>query len=103
MRPTIFPGPFLMLALLVGAVFFPVLFAVCALLPLLMYPKGLRLAAANRRPAWLLDAYVQFVQETYGNIGYLQGLWRYRGFVPETDALVTARYAGGETAVGSLK
>lgn len=83
MRPTIFPVPFLMIALLVGAVFLPVLFAVCALLPLLTYPKGLRLAAANRQPACLLDPYVQFAQETYGNIGYLKGMWEYRHFTPE--------------------
>ncbi len=63
--------------------FLPVLFAVCALLPLLMYPKGVRLAVANKRPECLLDSYVQFAQETYGNIGYLKGMWEYRRFVPE--------------------
>jgi glycosyltransferase involved in cell wall biosynthesis len=83
MRPTIFPGPFLMLGLLVGAVFVPVLFAVCALLPLLMYPKGLRLAVANRRPECLLDSYIQLAQESYGNIGYLKGMWEYRHLVAE--------------------
>jgi glycosyltransferase involved in cell wall biosynthesis len=99
MRPTIFPGPFLMLALLIGSVFFPVLFAVCALLPLLMYPKGLRLAVASRRPECLLDSYVQFAQETYGNIGYLKGMWEYRNFTPEP---VTPS-ANGESQQASVK
>lgn len=85
-RPTIFPGPFLMLALLIGGVFFPVLFAACVLLPLLMYPKGLRLAVAGRRPECLVDSYVQLAQETYGNFGYLKGMWEYRNLVPEMVA-----------------
>ena len=104
MKPTIFPGPFLMVALLVGAVFFPVLFAVFALLPLLMYPKGLRLAVANRRPAWLLDSYVQFAQETYGNIGYLKGMWEYRHFTPEPApqaANAERRQAGMKTGASA--
>ena len=48
-----------------------------------MYPKGLRLAVTNRRPACLLDSYVQLAQEAYGNIGYLKGMWKYRHFAPE--------------------
>jgi hypothetical protein len=49
----------------------------------------------------LLDPYVQLAQESYGNIGYLQGLWRYRGFVPETAATVTAAHVPEESAAGS--
>lgn len=82
MRPTIFPAPFLLLAMIIGAAFFPVLFAVCVLLPLLLYPKWLRLAVTGT-PASLLDPYVQLAQETYGNIGYLTGMWEYRHLVPE--------------------
>jgi glycosyltransferase involved in cell wall biosynthesis len=93
MRPTIFPAPFLILAMLIGAVWLPVLFAMCALLPLLMYPKGLRLAVTLKRPACLLDSYVQLAQESYGNSGYLKGMWEYRHFVPE-HAIPTADAEG---------
>ncbi len=103
MRPTIFPGPVLVLALLAASPFFPFLFALAVLLPQLMYPMGLRLAVAGTKPSCLLDAYVQLAQEAYGNIGYLQGLWRYRGFVPETATSVVAPRARGATTAGSLR
>jgi hypothetical protein len=103
MRPTIFPGPVLVLALLVASVFFPYLLAVTVLLPQLMYPMGLRLALTNRQPACFLDAYVQLAQEAYGNVGYLQGLWRYRGFVPETAPSAVAPRPRDTTAAGSLR
>jgi glycosyltransferase involved in cell wall biosynthesis len=90
MRPTIFPGPVLVVALVVASIFAPYLLAVAAVLPQLMYPKGLRLAVSGRQPSALLDAYVQLAQEAYGNVGYLQGLWRYRGFVPEPAIPVAA-------------
>jgi glycosyltransferase involved in cell wall biosynthesis len=83
MRLTIFPGPALMLALLLTSVFSPIILVLAVLLPQLMYPKGLRLAVTRRRPACVLDAYVQLAQETYGNVGYLKGLWEYRSLLPE--------------------
>lgn len=101
MRPTIFPWPVLVFALLVASAFFPLLLAVTVLLPQLMYPMGLRLALSGRQPACLLDAYVQLAQEAYGNVGYLQGLRRYRGFVPETGDSVAASREGGTARVGS--
>lgn len=103
MRPTIFPGPVLVFALLVASVFIPPLLAAVVLLPQLMYPKGLRLAVTSRRPACLLDPYVQLAQETYGNAGYLQGLWRYRGFTPEPAAPVTAPRSREKTAAGPIR
>jgi hypothetical protein len=66
-----------------------------------LYPAGPRLAVTNRRPACLLDPYVRLAQETYGNIGYLQGLWRYRGFVPEPAS--TARHSQETTAARSVR
>jgi len=89
MRPTIYPGPVLVAALLIAAVFVPLLFVVAVALPMLMYPKGLRLAVASRRPSCMLDAYVQLAAEAYGNVGYVQGLWTYRHLVPEL-AMTTA-------------
>jgi glycosyltransferase involved in cell wall biosynthesis len=103
MRPTIFPGPVLVFALLIASAFLPFLLAVAVLLPQLMYPMGLRLALTGRRPACLLDPYVQLAQEAFGNVGYLQGLWRYRGFVPETTVSVMTPRSHDTTAAGSLQ
>jgi glycosyltransferase involved in cell wall biosynthesis len=103
MRPTIFPGPILVSALVVASVFFPFFLAVAVLLPQLMYPTGFRLALTRRQPASLLDAYVQLAQEAYGNVGYLQGLWRYRGLVPEASVSVAAPRSRDTTATGSLQ
>jgi hypothetical protein len=83
MRPTIFPGPVLVVAVLITAVFFPPLLVAAVMLPQLMYPKGLRLALTLRRPACALDAYLRLAEEAFGNVGYVQGLWAYRDLVPE--------------------
>jgi len=102
MRPTIFPAPVLVCALLAASIFVPFLLVVAAALPQLLYPAGPRLAVTSRRPACLLDPYVRLAQETYGNVGYLQGLWRYREFVPER-ADSAARHPGETTATRSLR
>ena len=103
MRPTIFPGPVLVLALLVASIFAPYLLAVAAVLPQVMYPKGLRLAVSGRQPSALLDAYVQLAQEAYGNVGYLQGLWRYRGFTPEPAIPAAARVTREKVVSGTVR
>jgi glycosyltransferase involved in cell wall biosynthesis len=91
LRPTIMPGPVLVLALVAAAVFLPYLLAVAAVLPQLMYPKGLRLALSSRRISYVLDPYVQLAQESYANIGYLQGLRQYRGLAAEPAISETRR------------
>ena len=48
MRPTIFPSPVLVFALLIASVFVPPVLAAAVLLPQLMYPTGLRLALTKR-------------------------------------------------------
>jgi glycosyltransferase involved in cell wall biosynthesis len=85
MRPTIFPGPVLVAAVLITAIFFPPLLVAAVMLPQLMYPKGLRFALTLRRPACLLDPYVRLAEEAIGNVGYVQGLWAYRNLVPEPE------------------
>ena len=83
--PVIFPGPLLVLVLLITAIRFPRLLVAAVVLPQLMFPRGLRLALTLRRPACALDAYVRLVEEAYGNVGYAQGLWAYRNLVPEPE------------------
>lgn len=83
LSPTLFPAPFAVLAVLGLAAAFPVLLPVAALLPLLLYPRGLWLAITTRRPNSMLDGYIQLGQETCEDIGFLQGLWAFRHLVPE--------------------
>ena len=103
MRPTILPGPVLVLAPLVASIFVPYLLAAAVVLPLLMYPKGLRLAISTRQPSSLLDAYVQLAQEAYGNVGYVQGLWQYRGLVAESAIPAATGDAHEEALSGSVR
>jgi glycosyltransferase involved in cell wall biosynthesis len=78
--PTIFPAPVLVLALLLLSARFPPLGLVSAALPLLLYPRGLRLVAQRHSLTSLADAYLQLAQETCGNAGFLEGLWLFRHF-----------------------
>lgn len=81
--PTFFPGPLLVLVLLLLSARRPSLAVPAVAAPHLLYPQGLRHAIASRSVASLLDAYVQLMQETCGDIGFLEGLWRFRHLVPE--------------------
>jgi glycosyltransferase involved in cell wall biosynthesis len=76
--PTLFPFPLAVAALLVGAFWFPILAAAALLLPQLLYPQGLREAAARRQARLLLDAYLQLLQEACENYGFFTGWWHFR-------------------------
>jgi GT2 family glycosyltransferase len=77
--PKILPGPFAVLALPIAACWLPVLGIPAVLLPILLYPTGLRAALRERRVLPLADGYVELAQEVMHNIGFAQGCWRYRG------------------------
>jgi glycosyltransferase involved in cell wall biosynthesis len=81
--PTIFPGPLVVLILLLLSSWAPLLVVAALVTPQLLYPKGVCHAIMSRSVASLFDAYVQLAQETCGNVGFLEGLWRFRHFVPE--------------------
>jgi glycosyltransferase involved in cell wall biosynthesis len=83
MRLTIFPAPTLVLALMLASVSFPWLLAAAVMLPHLMYPQGLRLAVFRRRLTCAVDPYVELAEEAWGNVGYVEGLWRFRHLIPE--------------------
>jgi glycosyltransferase involved in cell wall biosynthesis len=85
-RPTFFPGPVIVLAMLVSSVRLPILIAVALLAPHLLYPQGLRAAIIERRAQCLLDAYLYLAQEGCDDVGFLEGLWRFRHLVPELPA-----------------
>jgi GT2 family glycosyltransferase len=84
--PTLFPGPLVVPVLVVLSTRRPWLAAAAIAVPHLLYPQGLRHAITRRSGASLLDAYVQLAQETYGNIGFLEGLWHFRNSAPETTS-----------------
>jgi glycosyltransferase involved in cell wall biosynthesis len=77
-RPTVFPVPVLVAGAALAAVREPRLAPLAAAAPALLYPSGAAAALRARRPRLLLDAYVQLAQETLGNAGVADGLWRYR-------------------------
>jgi GT2 family glycosyltransferase len=82
--PVFFPGPLLVLGLLSLSPRFPFLAVAALAVPHLLYPQGLRHALTSRSGASLLDAYVQLAQETCEDVGFLEGLWRFRHLVPES-------------------
>jgi len=90
MSPTFFPGPILVLVMLLLSGRLRLL---AVALPHLLYPLGLRHAISSHSGASLLDAYIQLAQETYQDIGFLEGLWLFRHLVPEADS-EAARAAG---------
>jgi len=53
---------------------------------------------STRTGTSLLDAYVQFGQETCGNIGFLRGLWLFRHLVPEQGAAASPRAGSPDEA-----
>jgi glycosyltransferase involved in cell wall biosynthesis len=83
MPPTFFPGPLTVMMMLALSGWVPALAVAALLMPQLLYPKGARTAFASRSISSLPDAYVQLAQETWSNVGFLEGLWRFRHFVPE--------------------
>ena len=81
--PTLFPGPIVVLALLLLSARRPSLAVAAAAIPHVLYPLGLRAAIASRSAESLLDAYIELAQEACGNIGFVEGLWLFRDLVPE--------------------
>ncbi|MGI8330058.1 glycosyltransferase family 2 protein [Actinomadura scrupuli] len=84
-RPTLFPWPPLVAALLAAAAWQPATALAAAALPLLLYPAGLRNAVLHGRPEALADPYLQLVQEACENFGFLRGAWAFRRFPRETS------------------
>jgi GT2 family glycosyltransferase len=95
--PTIFPGPVAVLAALMASLGFPPALAAAVALPLLLYPCGPRDAVTTRRPACLLDSYLELAKEASGNAGFAEGWWRFRHLFTE-PAISPAAVAEARTA-----
>ncbi|AQZ67456.1 putative glycosyltransferase [[Actinomadura] parvosata subsp. kistnae] len=76
-RPTLFPWPVLAAGLVLVSPAWPPAAIVAVVLPLLLYPVGLRHVLAGRIEA-LADPYLRIAQEACENIGFLHGLWAFR-------------------------
>ena len=81
--PTIFPWPATVLLALALSAVYPDWLAVAALLPQLLYPQGLRGTVTGRGAACLVDPYVQLAEESWADLGFVEGLWRFRGLRAE--------------------
>lgn len=101
MPPTLFPGPVLVLVMLLLSKRFRPLATAAFVIPHLLYPRGLRYAISSRSGVSLLDAYIQLAQETCGNIGFVEGLWLFRRIVPEAGT-TTAQAATYQEETGQL-
>ena len=77
-RPTLFPFPLAVAAMLTASAWAPALAPAAVVLPPLLYPQGLRDAVARRRPRSLLDAYFQLLQEACEDYGFVTGWWQFR-------------------------
>jgi glycosyltransferase involved in cell wall biosynthesis len=84
--PVFFPVPVIVLGLLVLSVRRPALAAAAAAAPHVFYPAGMRAAFAQRQARCAGDAYLQLVQEACDDLGFIQGLWRYRDWPGQDDA-----------------
>lgn len=85
-RPTFFPGPFMVITILAISLHIPFLILVAILLPHLLYPQGLLTAITNLRGQSLLDAYLQLLEESSHDVGFIEGLWRFRNLTPEPSS-----------------
>ena len=81
-----FTGLSIVLALLVLSVRRPALAVAAAAAPHVFYPAGVRAAIAQRQARCVLDAYLQLAQEAGDDLGFIQGLWRYRDWPGQEDA-----------------
>jgi GT2 family glycosyltransferase len=82
--PTLFPGPLVVLTLMLMSFLSPMCGVAAVAVPCLLYPRGLRDAITSRSHASLFDGYVQLAQETFENIGFLEGMWRFRHLAAES-------------------
>lgn len=82
---TIFPAPLAVAALVALAGRSRLALLGALLLPHAFSPSGVRAAVRTRSATPLADAYVELVQEALGNLGFVEGMRRYRDLAPEPD------------------
>jgi uncharacterized membrane protein/glycosyltransferase involved in cell wall biosynthesis len=85
-NPTIYPFPLLIpLTFLLGIINPWYLFTPFVLV-LAIYSLGIRMAIKERSLEPLLYSYIQYLQEWYGNIGFIKGWWKFRNTFTSLDS-----------------
>ncbi|MBO2446746.1 glycosyltransferase [Actinomadura barringtoniae] len=84
-RPTLFPWPVLTFLLLAASLLLWPLVVVAVLLPLLLYPRGLKNATLGGAPEAFVDPFLQLTQEAYENVGFVRGALAFRGMEREPE------------------
>lgn len=77
-NPVIYPFPPVIAASVLLGLVHPALFAVPFVAIPFIYLRWLLLAFSRRSPEAILYAYIQFLQEIYGTIGFIKGWWQFR-------------------------
>jgi uncharacterized membrane protein/glycosyltransferase involved in cell wall biosynthesis len=77
-NPIIFPFPILLAATLALGLISPWLLLTPVILIPLLYSRWTMLAIKGRRIEAFLYGYIQFLQECYGNVGFIKGWWQFR-------------------------
>ncbi len=85
-RPTFYPLPLLVAALLVSSARWRWLGVAAAVIPHIFAPRGVVDGFTRRSPVPLADAYVQMLQEAAHDVGCAVGMWRFRHFVGDAAA-----------------
>jgi glycosyltransferase involved in cell wall biosynthesis len=94
-RPTLFPFPVAVAMLLAASFWSPALAIPALLLPHLFYPRGLKYSLAHRQARSLLDAYIQLLQETCEDYGFITGWWRFRKSFATDDPIRNPDHQSG--------
>jgi GT2 family glycosyltransferase len=89
--PTFFPAPVFVLALLAAAAWVPPLAVLAVVAPLALYPRGVQSAIRDHHAPALLDSYLLLAQETWEDIGIVQGFWRFRRLPAEPPRTAVSR------------
>ena len=80
--PAIFPGPCVVIALLLFGAWLPALLIAAVIAPLVLYPLGPGYAVRNHACVSLLDPYLQLAQEASTTAGFVLGWWPARHVFP---------------------
>ncbi len=91
--PTVFPAPVIVAALLALSVRRPWARVAAVVAPQILLPSGLRAAVRGRDPVALLDAYVELLQETASDWGFVRGWWDFRDLAAAPSAAPAAPIA----------
>lgn len=99
-RPTLFPWPVAVAGLLLASVLSWPLAVAAAVLPLALYPQGLKNGVFHGTVEAFIDPYLQLAQEMCENVGFIRGAWTYRKLAGEPVTTVPPAVRTAESPAG---